>query len=56
MRTKKKTGCGDENVTTHPRNHAFPDKILAVPINGTGTGKGKFEDRPVDRLVQMCLW
>lgn len=38
QRTKKKTGCGDENVTTHPRNHAFPDKILAVPINGTGTG------------------
>ena len=36
--TKKKTGCGDENITTHPRNHAFPDKILAVPINGTGTG------------------
>ena len=35
---KKKTGCGDENVTTHPRNHAFPDKILAVPINGTGAG------------------
>ena len=33
---KDTTSCSDENVTTHPRNHAFPDKILAVPINGTG--------------------
>ena len=46
--TKKKTGCGDENITTHPRNHAFPDKILAVPINGTGTGtwgRGRLDAR-----------
>ena len=35
---KNKTGCGDENVTKHPCNHAFPDKNLSVPLNGTGTG------------------
>ena len=34
------------NVTTHLCNHAFPDKNLAVPLNGTGSetwGRGRWD-------------